>query len=51
MSDDEAVVLVAASTKVTNTAGAKDEPRNWRLTVHITREGDQLKMSKVDFAT
>lgn len=51
MSDNGAVVLVAASTKVTNTAGAKEEPRNWRLTVHVTREGDQVKMSKVDFAT
>nr|WP_234808664.1 hypothetical protein [Mycolicibacter terrae] len=51
MSDNEAVVLVAASTKVTNTAGAKEEPRNWRLTVHMARDGDQLKMSKVDFAT
>lgn len=51
MSGTEAVVLVAASTKVTNTAGAKEEPRNWRLTVHVTREGDQIKMSKVDFAT
>lgn len=51
MSGTEAVVLVAASTKVTNTAGAKEEPRNWRLTVHLTREGDQVKMSKVDFAT
>lgn len=51
MSGAEAVVLVAASTKVTNLAGAKDEPRNWRLTVHMTREGDQIKMSKVDFAT
>ncbi|MCV7383276.1 hypothetical protein [Mycolicibacter longobardus] len=51
MSDNEAVVLVAASTKVTNTAGAKEEPRNWRLTVHVARDGDQVKMSKVDFAT
>lgn len=51
MSDNEAVVLVAASTKVTNTAGAKEEPRSWRLTVHLAREGDQVKMSKVDFAT
>ncbi len=50
MSDDEAVVLVAANTKVTNTAGAKEEPRSWRLTVHLAREGDQVKMSKVDFA-
>lgn len=51
MSDSGAVVLVAASTKVTNSAGAKEEPRNWRLTVHLAREGDQVKMSKVDFAT
>jgi Mce-associated membrane protein len=51
MSDNEAVVLVAATTKVTNVAGAKEEPRSWRLTVHMTREGDQVKMSKVDFAT
>jgi Mce-associated membrane protein len=51
MSDTEAVVLVAASTKVTNAAGARDEPRNWRLTVHLIREGGQVKMSKVDFAT
>ncbi|OBF97438.1 VirB8/TrbF family protein [Mycolicibacter sinensis] len=50
MSDNEAVVLVAATTKVTNTAGAKEEPRSWRLTVHLAREGDQVKMSKVDFA-
>ena len=51
MSDAEAVVLVAASTKVTNTAGAKEEPRNWRLAIYLVREGDQIKMSKVDFAT
>jgi len=50
MSDNDAVVLVAANTKVTNTAGAKEEPRAWRLTVHLAREGDQVKMSKVDFA-
>lgn len=51
MSDNGAVVLVAVNTKVTNTAGAKEEPRSWRLTVHLEREGDQAKMSKVDFAT
>lgn len=50
MSDDDAVVLVAANTKVTNTAGAKEEPRSWRLTVHLAHEGDRIKMSKVDFA-
>ncbi|ORW21629.1 hypothetical protein AWC18_09485 [Mycolicibacter nonchromogenicus] len=50
MSDDEAVVLVAATTKVTNTAGAKEEPRSWRLLVHLARDGGQVKLSKVDFA-
>ncbi|OBI09551.1 hypothetical protein A5715_12965 [Mycolicibacter heraklionensis] len=50
MSDEEAVVLVAATTKVTNIAGAKEEPRSWRLLVHLAREGDQVKLSKVDFA-
>lgn len=50
MSDNDAVVLVAANTKVTNTAGAKEEPRSWRLTVHLAHEGDRIKMSKVDFA-
>ncbi|WP_046315749.1 hypothetical protein [Mycobacterium sp. UM_Kg1] len=50
MSDNDAVVLVAATTKVTNSAGAKEEPRSWRLTVHLAREGDQVKLSKVDFA-
>jgi Mce-associated membrane protein len=43
------VVLVAAETKVTNAAGAKEEPRAWRLSVSLAREGDQLKMSKVEF--
>ncbi|MGV0746671.1 VirB8/TrbF family protein [Mycolicibacter minnesotensis] len=50
MSDNDAVVLVAANTKVTNVAGAKEEPRAWRLTVHLAHEGDRIKMSKVDFA-
>jgi len=51
MSANEAVVLVAATTKVTNAAGAKEELRSWRLTIHMTRDGDQAKVSKVDFAT
>ena len=31
MTKDTAVVLVAASSRVTNSAGAKQEPRTWRL--------------------
>jgi Mce-associated membrane protein len=46
---DKAVVLVAATSRVTNSAGAKQEPRSWRLSVNLQREGDQIKMSKVEF--
>jgi Mce-associated membrane protein len=49
MSDDSAVVLVAASSRVTNTAGANQEPRSWRLSVDLQRDGGQIKMSKVEF--
>lgn len=49
MSDDKAAVLVAASSRVTNSAGANQEPRTWRLSVDLQREGDQIKMSKVEF--
>lgn len=49
MSADSAVVLVAATSDVSNTAGAKHDPRTWRLGVTITRDGGQLKMSKVEF--
>jgi len=49
MTDDAAVVLVAVSSTVTNTEGAKDAPRNWRLSVDLRRDGDQIKMAKVEF--
>ncbi|ORA82532.1 hypothetical protein BST28_03055 [Mycolicibacter kumamotonensis] len=49
MTPDAAVVLVAASSTVTNAAGAQEAPRRWRLTVDLQREGDQIKMSKVEF--
>jgi Mce-associated membrane protein len=49
MTDDSAVVLVSATSRVTNAAGAKQEPRSWRLSVDLQREGDQIKMSKVEF--
>ncbi|MFD1811075.1 hypothetical protein [Rhodococcus gannanensis] len=49
MSDDSAVVLVAATSTVTNSAGAEQEPRAWRLSVTVTRDRGQLKMSKVEF--
>lgn len=49
MTDDSAVVLVAATSEVTNSAGAKQEPRAWRLSVTVERVDGQLKMSKVEF--
>ncbi|WP_409427371.1 hypothetical protein [Mycobacterium sp. SMC-11] len=49
MSPDSAVVLVSASSTVTNAAGADESPRRWRLTVDLRREGGQIKMSKVEF--
>lgn len=49
MTDNSAEVLVAATSEVTNAAGAKQEPRAWRLSVSVTDDGGQLKMSKVEF--
>lgn len=49
MTKDSAVALVASTSEVTNAAGAKQDPRNYRLIVTVTRDGDQLKISKVEF--
>ncbi|MFV8050617.1 hypothetical protein [Mycobacterium sp. 48b] len=49
MSDNNAVVLVAVNTQVTNTTGANKQPRPWRVAVDLVREGDQIKLSKVEF--
>lgn len=49
MTDTSAVVLVASTSEVTNAAGAKQDPRKYRLIVTMTRDGGQLKMSKVEF--
>ncbi|WP_422750150.1 hypothetical protein ACN27E_00665 [Mycobacterium sp. WMMD1722] len=49
MTDDTAVVLVSATSRVTNATGARQDPRSWRLAVDLERDGDQIKMSKVEF--
>ncbi len=50
MTPNQAVVLVAATSRVTNSSGAKQEPRAWRLQVSLERvDGGQIKMSKVEF--
>jgi Mce-associated membrane protein len=49
MTNDSAVVLLSATSRVSNAAGAKQEPRTWRLAVNLQRDGGQMKMSKVEF--
>ena len=49
MSDNSAVVLVAARSDVTNADNTNRPPVVWRISVDLTRDGGQLKMSKVDF--
>ncbi|GAY13524.1 hypothetical protein MSZK_02500 [Mycobacterium sp. shizuoka-1] len=46
---DTAVVLLAASSTVTNVNGAHQDPRAWRMSVTVARDGDQYKMSNVEF--
>lgn len=49
MDDDSALVLVSATSKISNSTGARQDPRSWRLAVDLSRDGDQIKMSKVEF--
>ncbi|WP_082964686.1 hypothetical protein [Mycobacterium sp. E796] len=49
MTDDTAVVLVAASSILTNTAGAPEQPRSWRLSVKLARDAGKIKMSSMEF--
>ena len=49
MNKDSAVVLVLANERITNIAGAKDQPRTFRFRVSVVHDGDQLKLSKVEF--
>ena len=49
MAQDSAVVLVTATSQVTDIEGATQQPRPWRVSVTVTRDAGQLKMSKVEF--
>lgn len=49
MTDSSAVVLVVAKSDTTNPDKSKRPPVYWRLSVGLTRDAGQLKMSKVDF--
>ncbi len=50
VADTSAVVLVAATSRVTNSPPGKDEPpKIWRLRVTVADDGGKYKMSKVEY--
>ncbi|TRW80240.1 hypothetical protein FK535_19555 [Mycolicibacterium sp. 018/SC-01/001] len=49
MTDHDATVLVGVTSRITNKQGAQENPRTWRLSVDVARDGDRVKMAKVDF--
>lgn len=49
MQEHTALVLVAATSRSTDSAGTKLEPRSFRLRVTVTEAGTQYKISKVEF--
>jgi Mce-associated membrane protein len=49
MSSNNATVLVAATSTVSDEDGAAKPPHTWRLNMVITRDGKQLTVSKVEF--
>jgi Mce-associated membrane protein len=46
---DSAVVLIAAKSEASRADNAPPQPASWRLRINLTRDGGQLKMSKVEF--
>ncbi|AHK36146.1 Uncharacterized protein Pd630_LPD16187 (plasmid) [Rhodococcus opacus PD630] len=48
-SPGSAVVLVAAQSSVSNSAGAENETRSWRLRVTMTEDAGTYKMANVEF--
>ncbi len=49
MTEDSAVVLVAAKSEFSRPGQAKPEPRSLRLVVSVQRDAGQLKISRVEF--
>jgi len=51
MTGDSAVVLVSATSRREGKQAPKDQqqPRVWRVVINLEREGDQIKMSGVEF--
>lgn len=51
MTADSGVVLVAATTEAVDSTTKERKPAQWRLSITLTRDQGQLKMSQVDFVT
>lgn len=49
MTQNTARVLLAVTTRVSNVQSQTQEPRSWRLAVDVARDGDQIKLAKVEF--
>jgi Mce-associated membrane protein len=49
MTAGSGIVLITATSDVTNSAGVHQDPRTWRLIVTLARDGGTLKMSRVEF--
>lgn len=49
VSDDAAVVLVAAQSKASNATDPRQDPQQFRVAVTLARDSGALKMSQVDF--
>lgn len=49
MTEDTAIVLVAAKTEFTKPGQAKPDSRSSRLVVSVQRDGGQLKVSRIEF--
>jgi Mce-associated membrane protein len=49
MTEDSAVVLIAAKSEFTKPGEAKPESRSLRLVVSLQRDGGQLKVSRIEF--
>ncbi len=47
--DGSALVLLTAHSKVSNSAGAHEEPRTFRVRVTVAPDGSRLKISKMEY--
>jgi len=46
---DEAQVLVAVTVKTSNAGAPEQTPRSWRMRISVKKEGDDVKVSNVEF--